>query len=162
MIHKEGNRYALDGLTGRVFVLLQVSINIFVLEEENKAGQYASEPVPLERGAYSRSIVITDDILYRIAGNKGFKAIETTFNILEQANNLIHGDRAASYGTADSSFRRIATGWSAILGTTVTPEQVGLCMAWLKIARQVGKPNRDNLVDAAGYIGCVEKVQKGE
>ena len=82
--------------------------------------------------------------------------------VLEEANELIFGERAKAYGNADANFRRIAAGWSVILGTTVTPEQVGLCMAWLKIARQVGKPNRDNLVDAAGYIGCVEKVQKGE
>ena len=83
-------------------------------------------------------------------------------NILEEANDLIYGDRAAAYGSAEANFRRIATGWEIILGTTITPEQVGLCMAWLKMARQVGKPNRDNLVDAAGYLGCVEKVQKGQ
>ena len=88
--------------------------------------------------------------------------LSSSLSILEEANDLIHGDRAAAYGSATDNFRRIATGWKTILDTTITPEQVGLCMAWLKIARQVGKPNRDNLIDAAGYLGCVEKVQKGE
>lgn len=84
-----------------------------------------------------------------------------TDNVLQQANTLIYGDRQKAYGSVSTNFTNIAKGWSVILGTEVSAEQVGLCMAWLKIARQVNKPNIDNLIDAAGYVGCVEKVQKG-
>ena len=82
-------------------------------------------------------------------------------SVLLEAHNLIYGEREADYGSVTDNFARIAAGWQVILGTTVTPEQVGPAMAWLKIARQVGKPKRDNLVDAAGYIGCVDKIGKG-
>lgn len=82
-------------------------------------------------------------------------------NVLQQAEKLIYGDRQKAYGSVSTNFTNIAKGWEVILGTEVSAEQVGLCMAWLKIARQVNKPNIDNLIDAAGYVGCVEKVQKG-
>lgn len=81
-------------------------------------------------------------------------------NILEEANDLIYGDRAKSYGRVTDNFGRIAKGWEVILGQPITIEQVGLCMAWLKIAREIGNPKRDNLVDAAGYLGCVAKHQE--
>lgn len=95
-----------------------------------------------------------------------FDMLKTTYkpdvvNVLQQAEKLIYGDRQKAYGSVSTNFTNIAKGWAVILGTEVSAEQVGLCMAWLKIARQVNKPNIDNLIDAAGYIGCVEKVQKG-
>lgn len=86
-------------------------------------------------------------------------------NILEEAESLIYGDRQASYGSATDNFNNTAAGWSVILSkklnAPISAEDVGLMMVWLKIAREVNKPQRDNLVDAAGYLGCVEKVQKG-
>ncbi len=81
--------------------------------------------------------------------------------ILEEAQNLIYGDREESYGSVTKNFNNIAQGWSVILGKEVTPEQVGLMMAWLKIARYSYKPKRDSLVDVAGYIGCIDKIGKG-
>lgn len=82
-------------------------------------------------------------------------------NILQEAESLIYGERQANYGSATTNFTNIAKGWSVITGVEITPEQVGLMMVWLKIARQVNKPMRDNLVDAAGYLGCVDKISKG-
>lgn len=82
-------------------------------------------------------------------------------NILEEAAALIYGDREADYGSVTENFGNIAKGWSVLAGTEITPEQVGLMMVWLKISRQVNKPKHDNLVDAAGYIGCIDKIQKG-
>jgi hypothetical protein len=88
--------------------------------------------------------------------------IEPTPSILEQAQKLIYGDRQADYGSVTTNFGNIAKGWEVILCGKVTPEQVGLCMAWVKIARQSNKPKHDNLVDIAGYIGCIDKLKKGE
>lgn len=82
-------------------------------------------------------------------------------NILEEANSLIYGERESDYGSVTDNFNNIAQGWSVILRTKVTAEQVGLAMAWLKIARHCNKPKRDNLVDGAGYLGCVDKIEKG-
>ena len=39
-----------------------------------------------------------------------------------------------------------------ILGQPVTPEQVGLCMVIVKLAREVNGHKRDNIVDAIGYL----------
>ena len=90
------------------------------------------------------------------------KLEKTPYTVLQEAQGLVYGDRAASYGSATENFTRTAAGWAQILGVPVTAEQVGLMMVWLKISRQVHKPHRDNLVDAAGYIATVEKVQNGQ
>lgn len=79
-------------------------------------------------------------------------------NILEEANKLVHGDRNADYGHPLDDFSKTAAMWSAILGTHVTPEQVGLCMCAVKISRQCNKPKLDNLVDLAGYAETVNMV----
>jgi len=79
--------------------------------------------------------------------------------ILEEAQNAVYGDRQSDYGTVTKNFTTIAKLWSTVLGIEVTPEQVGLCMVQVKIARQMYKPKRDNLVDGAGYFATIEKMQ---
>jgi hypothetical protein len=80
--------------------------------------------------------------------------------ILAEANDLIYGDRAAAYGPVSVSFERIARFWEIILGVPVTAEQVGHCMIALKMSRQISKSGRDNLVDIAGYAGCIAKMEE--
>ena len=72
--------------------------------------------------------------------------------ILEMAHNLVYGDRQADYGDAVVSFSRIADLWSAILGVRVSPRKVALCMAALKISREVSAHKDDNLADGCGYL----------
>jgi hypothetical protein len=79
-------------------------------------------------------------------------------SICQEAHRLVNGERDQTYGTALTNFTRIAKLWSVVLNMEVTPEQVGLCMALLKIAREVNKHKRDNLVDCAGYLLCTQKV----
>ena len=81
-------------------------------------------------------------------------------NVLEEANRLIYGDRAAAYRPVTASFERIAKFWSTILEIEVTAEQVGLCMIALKMSRQISKAGRDNIVDIAGYAGCIAKMDE--
>jgi len=74
--------------------------------------------------------------------------------VLEQAQELIHGERQKDYGEPKVNFERIAKGWSVIFGQEVTPVQVCLAMDWLKTARLIESPNhRDSWLDKAGYIG---------
>ena len=80
-------------------------------------------------------------------------------SILDEAAELIHGPRQQAYGHPVDNFSRIAAMWTVILQHSVTPEQVGLCMAALKLARQIHQPSRDNLIDACGYLGTVELIQ---
>lgn len=79
-------------------------------------------------------------------------------NILLEADRLVHGNRGADYGHPLDDFARTAKMWSAILGVTVTAEQVGLCMCALKISRQCNKHKDDNLIDLAGYAETVNMV----
>ena len=80
-------------------------------------------------------------------------------NILEQANDLIYGDRGEDYGHPLDDFRRTAHMWEAILGVQVFPEQVALCMVCVKISRECNKHQLDNLSDGAGYFGTIEMIK---
>lgn len=89
-----------------------------------------------------------------------------TDSVLAEADALINGPRAKEYGDARQSFTRIADLWTATLGFKVTREQVAIMMVQLKISRMVGDIEsgikfikRDSIVDAAGYIGLLEKLQ---
>lgn len=88
--------------------------------------------------------------------------VSKQLTICQEANNAVYGDRKSDYGTVTENFTTIAEFWSTILKTKVTPSQVGLCMATVKIAREMYKPKRDNLVDIAGYAATLEKLSKGE
>jgi hypothetical protein len=79
-------------------------------------------------------------------------------SILLEADRLVNGDRQESYGHPIDDFSRTAQMWSAILGTPVTAEQVGLCMCAVKISRQCNRPKRDSMVDLAGYAATVQMV----
>ena len=78
--------------------------------------------------------------------------------ILEEAAKLVHGSRQEDYGDPLQSLERVAMMWSAILGVTVAPEQVPLCMIALKISRECNRPKRDNRVDIAGYAELLQMV----
>ena len=86
------------------------------------------------------------------------KAIDPT--IATEAVSLVTGPRQAKYAHPRVNFARIAALWSPILGITVTPEQVALCSVQIKIAREIHSHQRDNLVDAVGYLltldACME------
>ena len=82
----------------------------------------------------------------------------TRGEILREANDLIHGDRQEAYGPPAENFQRIADGWTAIVGAPVSPEQVALCMAWLKIARLRVGPHRDSYVDGAAYLALAGEL----
>lgn len=78
--------------------------------------------------------------------------------ILEEAQSLIFGDRNRHYGHPRDNFLMIGKLWSALLGIEVEPRMVARMMAAMKLARDVNLPQRDNLVDGAGYLGCAERL----
>lgn len=66
-------------------------------------------------------------------------------------------ERGKRYGHPLENFARIAKVWGMILGVDVTPEQVGLCMLGVKLARLVETPDDpDSLADLAGYAATLE------
>ena len=84
------------------------------------------------------------------------KQIDAT--LLEEAHMLVTANRQAQYGHPRVNFSDTADLWSVVLSTDVTPEQVALCMVMVKLAREIHKPKRDNLVDAIGYILTYDAV----
>lgn len=89
---------------------------------------------------------------------KPLAKVEKPQTILEEAQKAVYGDRQADYGNVLDNFTTIAHLWEIVLGYKVTAEQVGLCMIQVKVARQMFKPKRDNLVDIAGYSATIEKM----
>lgn len=66
-------------------------------------------------------------------------------------------ERGERYGTPAENFGRIAGIWGVVLGVEITPEQVGLCMLGVKLARLVETPDDpDSLADLAGYAATLE------
>jgi hypothetical protein len=80
-------------------------------------------------------------------------------SVLAEALNIINGERKDTYGNPEDSFANIAEYWSVYLkkrfGYVVylSPKDVTLMMILFKIAREQNQGKRDNLVDAAGYLG---------
>lgn len=79
-------------------------------------------------------------------------------SVLEEAQRIVGGDRADSYGHPRRDFERTALIWESVLGIKITAMQVALCMIGVKISRQCNKNKRDNLVDIAGYARTAEMV----
>ena len=80
---------------------------------------------------------------------------------LEEAAQIVR-QRRENYGSPRKNFRRIATMWEAILGCPVSLRTVGLMMIAVKLARDVHTPQRDTLVDIAGYVDCIDVIEREE
>jgi len=89
-------------------------------------------------------------------------------NILEEANNIIHGDRQESYGTPWDNH-----GCTAVLVSTwlsrkyrkdivIDAEDVCFFNILQKVSREANSHRRDNLIDIAGYTGNVEMIKDME
>lgn len=82
----------------------------------------------------------------------------------EEAERLVNGDRQAAYSHPLDDYMKTAMMWSGALvhdlkpGHRITPEQAVIMMVQLKLSRELHMPKRDNLVDAHGYLLCLEKI----
>ena len=93
--------------------------------------------------------------------------MDKNLNVLEEANALTAGDRQQAYGDPADVYGPVADMWQAYLDALdvdnclmLTPKDVMLMMALLKIGREGSREKRDNLVDAAGYLRCVEMIDE--
>lgn len=81
--------------------------------------------------------------------------LSTRAHILREAEHMVCGHREQDYGSPEDSFAVIAALWSAYLDYEITPKDVAMLMALLKIARiRSGKGTADSFIDLAGYAAC--------
>ena len=95
----------------------------------------------------------------------------TRREILEAAAAIVTQDREEQYGKAEDNFGLIAELWASYMRARccapgadidICPEDVGIMMALLKIARiATGQPKSDNYVDLAGYAACAGEIAMG-
>jgi len=80
-------------------------------------------------------------------------------NTLLRTAATILQKRGKDYGTMRENHQRIADIWTVIMQKEVTPEQVALCMAGVKIARLVQSPeHEDSWLDLAGYAAVGAEI----
>lgn len=82
-------------------------------------------------------------------------------NILNEAKELLNGDRAVAYGDPIDNFKNIADVANVLLkrkGIVLDREAVAMILVALKVAREGHKHSTDNLVDAAAYLQLMEIV----
>ena len=93
--------------------------------------------------------------------------------LLKEASATINGQRQQYYGSPTVLFQRIADLWSAYLGIEINVVDVTYIMVLMKVSRgkrdaerfggnEVGetdsivKIGKDNPMDIAGYVGCLD------
>lgn len=89
---------------------------------------------------------------------------ERRISVLEQANEIIYGDREQTYGNPAVNLSTIAAYWSTHLSAKyqqniqLTTDDVTVMMMQLKIARLATSPkHEDSLVDICGYAALADR-----
>lgn len=95
--------------------------------------------------------------------------------ILDEAMEITHKDRNATYGSPEDNFQQIANLWNAYLravrtntnNTTygghldIKPADVAIMNLLIKVARLAKSPSHhDSAVDIAGYAACLGEIQQ--
>lgn len=95
---------------------------------------------------------------------------------LEEATRLINGARQAAYSHPLDDYTCTGRLWGALLAhagwtppaedSAVSPELACMMMVCVKLSREAHLHKRDNIVDGAGYFGCVglihdERARRG-
>lgn len=84
-------------------------------------------------------------------------------SILNEAHQLVHGERGAHYGPPHEDFGRTAVMVSALLERKLKEpldaRDVALFMICIKLSRESYYPKRDNRVDIAGYAETLNMVE---
>lgn len=97
-----------------------------------------------------------------IEGGIDVEAELAAVSILAEADAVAGRDRSRDYGHPYDNHQRIAAIWNVQLGpklsAPIEPREVALMMIGLKLAREINTPKRDNLVDMAGYVKCVDMI----
>jgi hypothetical protein len=78
--------------------------------------------------------------------------------ILQEAARLTAKDRQNIYGDPRNNHVRIADLWTTYLAQQITPQQVAICMALVKVARLMETETEDSFVDLAAYASIAGEI----
>tara|TARA_R100001015_G_C4592036_1_gene147482 strand:- start:810 stop:1076 length:267 start_codon:yes stop_codon:yes gene_type:complete len=81
-------------------------------------------------------------------------------NILEQAKELVVGDRQEDYGDKLTNHENIAALWSIFLRKKLTAHDVAMCMALVKVARLMHAHKTDSYIDLAAYAAIAAEINE--
>jgi|TARA_R110000868_G_scaffold140537_5_gene356251 hypothetical protein len=79
--------------------------------------------------------------------------------ILKEASKLISGDRNDDYGDKLTNHQNIAALWSVFLRKNITPHDVAMCMALVKVARLMHAHKKDSYLDLAAYAAIAGEIE---
>lgn len=84
----------------------------------------------------------------------------TRKELLQKAEKCVNGDRDLKYGKPENNFKLIAAYWGVHLGIYLTPKEVAVMLALMKIARLKSSEfeSEDSWVDLAGYAACGAEI----
>jgi hypothetical protein len=77
-----------------------------------------------------------------------------------EGKKLVDGERQKQYGDPVPNMKRIAEGWSILIGTLITSNQVPLMMIWLKMVRENENHLDANVDDIEGYAEILRRVMQ--
>ena len=83
-------------------------------------------------------------------------------SILIEAESLVNGDRAKSYGPAREDWQRAVDIFYAWTGIRLTPEQGIKFLICVKQSREQHKHKRDNLTDVCGYSEVLNWLEEDD
>jgi hypothetical protein len=125
------------------------------------AKQRPSKPIrkkdPMFTPAHQAYIASLKD---RIAELEGHLSGKPSNSILAEAEHLTTQDRNDSYGHPVVQFGKVAAAFNAMTGHRITGKQAITFMVVLKMVRENFNPKRDNRVDAAGYLNCLDMTEQ--
>jgi len=86
--------------------------------------------------------------------------VNKTKEYLEEAINLVGGQRHIDYGDKKENHNNIAKLWDAYLDVNIDAHDVAIMMTLLKIARtKLGKRTSDTYIDASAYMAIAGEIE---
>ena len=81
--------------------------------------------------------------------------------LFTKAQEIINGKRQDQYGNPGDAFKTIAILWNDYFQDTnlFDARDITFMMVLMKMAREMHKHKRDNLIDMTGYLGLLDDME---
>ena len=80
-------------------------------------------------------------------------------DLLKETIKVITGPREKDYGDKYNNHVNISKLWSSYLDHEISPHDVAICMALVKIARLKHRRTKDCYIDIAGYAAIAAEIE---